>query len=114
MKQFITAAKAIADPTRIKIIKLLQAKELCVCEIQAALALSQPTISNHMKILEKAEMSTSRKERNWVIYRLTADSANLYSRQFLNNIREWLDHDPEIKQLRLKLQTIDRLTICKK
>jgi hypothetical protein len=46
--------KALADPGRIKIVKMLEARELCVCEIHAALDLAQPTISKHLRILEEA------------------------------------------------------------
>ena len=54
MKAFIKVMKALSDPNRIKIIKLLQHKRLCVCELQYALGISQPTVSKHLKILEEA------------------------------------------------------------
>ena len=52
MKEFIKAMKALSDPNRVKIIKLLQRRVLCVCEIQEALGLAQSTASKHLKILE--------------------------------------------------------------
>ena len=54
MKEFIKVTKALSDPTRVKILKMLQKKMLCVCEIQAALDRAQSTISKHLKILEDA------------------------------------------------------------
>lgn len=62
MKNLITILKALADPTRIKILKMLEHRELCVCEIHAALHLAQPTISKHLKILEVAGLVDKRKE----------------------------------------------------
>jgi ArsR family transcriptional regulator len=46
--------KALSDPNRVKIIKMLQQKVLCVCEMRAALNIAQPTVSKHLKLLEDA------------------------------------------------------------
>ena len=54
MKEFIKVMKALSDPSRVKIIKMLQQRMLCVCEIQAALGLAQSTTSKHLKLLENA------------------------------------------------------------
>jgi ArsR family transcriptional regulator len=54
MNEFIKVMKALSDPNRVKLLKLLQKREMCVCEIQAALGISQPTVSKHLKILEGA------------------------------------------------------------
>ena len=47
MKSFTRVMKAMSDPNRVRVIKLLQIKELCVCEIQALLGLAQSTVSKH-------------------------------------------------------------------
>ena len=57
MKSFVKVMKALSDPNRIKIIKLLQQKYMCVCELQGALNLAQPTVSKHLKILEEAGLT---------------------------------------------------------
>ncbi|MBU4121695.1 MAG: metalloregulator ArsR/SmtB family transcription factor, partial [Proteobacteria bacterium] len=54
MKEFIKVMKALSDPNRVKLIKMLQKRTMCVCEIQAALGIAQPTVSKHLKILEDA------------------------------------------------------------
>jgi ArsR family transcriptional regulator len=54
MKPFIKVMKSLSDPNRIKIVKLLQQKRMCVCELQDALGISQPSVSKHLKILEEA------------------------------------------------------------
>ena len=71
MKSFVKVMKALSDPNRVKIIKLLQQKSMCVCELQAALKLAQPTVSKHLKILEEAGLVDYRKEGLWVNYFLT-------------------------------------------
>jgi DNA-binding transcriptional ArsR family regulator len=63
--------KALGDPTRLKIIYLLEHGELCVCEIMTALDKPQPTVSHHMNILKNVGLLKSRKEGVWIHYRLS-------------------------------------------
>ena len=51
-----TVFKAIGEPTRIKIIRLLSHKPMFVCELEAVLDMSQPRISQHLKILKHASI----------------------------------------------------------
>jgi len=66
MRDFIKVMKALSDPSRVKILKMLQHRDMCVCEIQAALGLAQPTISKHLKILEEAGLVGFTKDGLWV------------------------------------------------
>ena len=63
--------KALADPTRLKILHLLKYGELCVCEIITAMEKPQPTISHHLNILKKVGFLKWRKEGVWVYYSLS-------------------------------------------
>ena len=60
--------KALADETRVRILRLLMLREMCVCEIMVALNLTQPTASHHIGILEKEGIIKRRKEGKWVFY----------------------------------------------
>ena len=60
--------KALADETRLRILKLLEVREMCVCEVMVALGLTQPTASHHLGILESAGLVKDRKEGKWVFY----------------------------------------------
>ncbi len=60
--------KALADETRLRILKLLGVREMCVCEVMVALGLTQPTASHHLGILEIAGLVKNRKEGKWVFY----------------------------------------------
>ena len=60
--------KALADETRLRILKLLEVREMCVCEVMVALGLTQPTASHHLGILENAGLAKNRKEGKWVFY----------------------------------------------
>ena len=63
--------KALGDPTRLKIIYLLENGELCVCEIMTALNKPQPTISHHLNLLKNAGILKWRKEGVWIHYKLS-------------------------------------------
>ena len=114
MKTFIRVMKALSDPSRVKIVKMLQAREMCVCEIRAALGLAQPTISKHLKVLEDADLVTSRKEGLWVNYRVTVKPENEYGRAMLAVLPAWLNEDKDVRRLLTLLPGIDRQTLCKK
>jgi len=76
--------KALADKTRLKIVKLLEMREMCVCEIMVALDLTQPTASHHLGILETADLVKSRREGKWVFY-------NLREKSVMNHIKNILE-----------------------
>ena len=62
--------RALADETRVRIVALLVHGELCVCHVQEALALTQPTASRHLSVLKAAGVVESRRVRNWTYHRL--------------------------------------------
>lgn len=62
--------KAMADPSRLKIVDLLSCGELCACEILEHFDFTQPTLSYHMQILEKANIVTITKKSQWKYYNL--------------------------------------------
>ena len=114
MKAFIKVMKALSDPNRVKIIKMLQHKMMCVCEIQKALQVSQPAVSKHLKLLEDAGLVSFRKDGLWVNYHLTDGSESPYVASLLGNLRHWMEDDPQIADLIEKLPTIRREDICKR
>jgi ArsR family transcriptional regulator len=113
MKEFIKVMKAVSDPTRVKIIKMMQRRRMCVCEVQAALGTAQSTASKHLKILEDAGLIASFKEGTWVNYSLADGSQSPYAANLIGNLRHWLDGEPEIVDLMKKLPNIRREDICK-
>jgi ArsR family transcriptional regulator len=62
--------KALADPTRIRILGLLSAGEICVCHIHESLRLPQSLVSRHLAYLRRAGLVEARKEGLWVHYRI--------------------------------------------
>ena len=65
-----TVLKALADPTRLRIIGLLAAGEVCVCDIHESLGIPQPKTSRHLAYLRRAGVVQGRKDGLWVHYRL--------------------------------------------
>jgi ArsR family transcriptional regulator, arsenate/arsenite/antimonite-responsive transcriptional repressor len=113
MEQFINVMKALSDPSRLKIIKMLQHKPMCVCEIQTALDIPQPTASRQLRILEDAGLAISQKNGLWVNYNLADGSDSPYAAMLLGALKHWLQDDPEIILLVKKLPEIRREDICK-
>lgn len=60
--------KSLSDPGRLKILKLLGLREMCVCEIMVALEMTQPTASHHLNILENVGLVTKRRRGKWVFH----------------------------------------------
>lgn len=112
MQSFLLVMKALSDPNRVKIVKLLQERSLCVCELRAALGISQPSVSKHLRILEEAGLVTSRKEGLYVNYRLADGVASPYAATLLGNLRHWLDGDPEVAALVERVPALDREQLC--
>ena len=114
MKAFIKVMKALSDPNRVKILKLLQEKEMCVCEIQGALDISQPNASKHLKLLEDSGLVESRKDGLWVNYSLTNGMSSPYAASLLGNLRHWLNDDPQVSELIKKVPLLNRDELCKR
>ncbi len=112
MKTFLKVMKALSDPSRVKIMKMLQQKVMCVCEIQAALSVAQSTASKHLQILEDAGLIASKKDGLWVNYQVADGSENPYAATLIGGLKHWLDGDQEIKKLAERLPRIRRESIC--
>lgn len=77
----LTIFKALSEETRLRIIKLLEDGELCVCDIVAALNTIQPKVSFHLGILKEAGLIKDRKQGKWVHYRI--DDTEIFRRFLL-------------------------------
>ena len=114
MKKFIKVMKALSDTNRVKILKLLQLKTMCVCELQGALQISQPSVSKALKMLEEAGLVDYKKEGLWVNYYLADGKASPYAASLLGNLKHWLEDEAELRELIEKIPHIRREEVCKK
>lgn len=115
MKQFTKIMKALSDPNRVKIVKLLQHKsDMCVCELKSLLHIAQPTVSKHLKILEEAGLVEYRKEGLWVNYSLANGTSSPYVAGILRELRPWLEDQPELSEILKKAPFVSRQQICRR
>jgi len=70
MEELLLIFKALSDETRLRIVKLLERGELCVCDIVAALDIVQPKASFHLGVLKDAGLIQDRREGRWMHYRI--------------------------------------------
>jgi ArsR family transcriptional regulator, arsenate/arsenite/antimonite-responsive transcriptional repressor len=66
--------KALADPTRVAIVNRLAAGECCVCDLTGTFALSQPTVSHHLRILRDAGLVEAERRGTWAYYTLVPEA----------------------------------------
>ncbi|SEH65431.1 ArsR/SmtB family transcription factor [Magnetospirillum fulvum] len=98
LETFETVAKAVADPTRIRILKMLEGGELCVCQITTVLDLAPATVSKHLAALKIAGLLQQRRDGKWVYYRLAERDLNPYAPAFLGLVGASLRDDPTVAE----------------
>ncbi len=86
MKDLVTVFKALSDETRLRILKLLEQGELCVCDIVAAFNMIQPKVSFHLAALKGAGLVKDRREGKWMHYKI--DDADLFKRLLILSVME--------------------------
>jgi ArsR family transcriptional regulator, arsenate/arsenite/antimonite-responsive transcriptional repressor len=97
MKRETSIFKALSDETRLRILKLLLKKELCVCEIEAALNLSQSKVSRHLTVLRSVGLVEDRREGLWIFYSLFKPQ-NHFEKSIVQIIKNALSDDELTKQ----------------
>src|SRR4030067_2416569 len=87
MKDIVRIFKALADPTRLRIMLLLRRRELCVCELMYILGMEQSRVSHHMRVLRDAGIAEDVREGRWIIYRIPAAARGLIGDLFARALR---------------------------
>jgi len=105
------ALKAAGDPTRTRILKLLEGGGLCVCQVQAVLGLAPSTVSKHLTLLKRAGLVEDRRDGKWITYALAAESRNPHARPILDLLRGNLDRDPLVRADRKRLRAIKAIPL---
>lgn len=97
MKRETSIFKALSDETRIRILKLLLKRELCVCEIEAALNLPQSKVSRHLTVLRSVGLVEDRREGTWIFYSLFKPE-NDFEKSIVQIIKNALSDSELVKQ----------------
>lgn len=94
--------RALADRTRLRLLSLMGAGEICVCFLVEILKTNQPKISRHLAYLRRAGIVDARREGQWIHYRVVEpDDPN--AAQVLKNVMSWLANDNEMQKDRERL-----------
>jgi len=97
--------RALADPTRLRIINLIGDQEVCVCFFVEILNTNQPKISRHLAYLRRAGIVAARREGIWMHYRISTPGDE-NAAKVLDDVREWLVKDAVMQQDRKRLNKI--------
>ncbi|HVF66077.1 MAG TPA: metalloregulator ArsR/SmtB family transcription factor [Pyrinomonadaceae bacterium] len=97
--------KALADRTRLRLLNLLAAGEVCVCFFVEVLGTNQPKISRHLAYLRRAGVVAARREGKWMHYRITTPDGEHAARVF-GEVMTWLGEDRDMQRDRARMQAV--------
>ena len=104
--------KALSDPNRLRILKALQTKVLCVCEIRELLQLANSTVSQHLSILKEEGFILEKKAGKWVNYSINPQPSDPRISSILSTLDFWIGDENVINADKKKICVLDRLLIC--
>ncbi|HEU0228461.1 MAG TPA: metalloregulator ArsR/SmtB family transcription factor [Arachidicoccus soli] len=104
--------KALSDPNRLRILKMLQNKSLCVCEITSVLELATSTVSKHLSILKETGFILEQKDGKWVNYLINPRPRDSRISSIISTLDFWISDDILIKSDLQKVMNADRNVLC--
>ena len=104
--------KALSDQNRLRILKALQTKVLCVCEIRELLQLANSTVSQHLKILKEAGFIAEQKDGKWVNYKINLNPTDERVIAILTSLDFWISDEEAIIKDKKKIKYLNRNVIC--
>ena len=113
MRQVVKLFKALSDANRLRILKMLEVRPLCVCEVAEVLQLANSTVSKHLSILRDAELILDEKEGKWVNYYLNRYTKDRQVGEVLPMLSHWLLDDQQVRKDAARVKAVDRDTICR-
>ena len=111
-RKTVNIFRALSDPNRLRIVKMLEERELCVCEVREVLRLSTSTVSKHLSILRDAGLIIDWKDGKWVNYKLNTAIPDDLIRPLLSVLKKGLTDERQILQDREKVKRVDRTKLC--
>lgn len=97
--------QALGDRTRLRLLNLMGAEEICVCFLVEGLSTHQPKISRHLAYLRKAGIVAARREGKWMHYRVVPPR-DPHAAKILHELREWMRTDQEMQADRARLVNV--------
>jgi len=103
MQELLNIFKALSDETRLKLLKILEKGEICVCDLVSVLNVSQPKISFHLNVLKEAGLIKDRRQGKWVHYSI--NDSDMFKRFLILSVLERIS-DEAMKENLSKLKEI--------
>ncbi len=113
MEELSKIFKALSDPNRLRIIKMLEQRPLCGCEIQAVLNLAASTVSKHLSILRDSGLIYDEKDNKWVNYYLNRQSTSNVIKVLLPLLSTWMPYNELVQKDVDMVNSVDRNRLCK-
>jgi ArsR family transcriptional regulator, arsenate/arsenite/antimonite-responsive transcriptional repressor len=117
MQEILNIFKALSEETRLRILKLLENGELCVCDIVAALDTIQPKVSFHLSTLKESGLIKDRKQGKWVHYSI--NDSDMFRRFLLLSALERISPEAVLEDsrrladfLKGKIQKSNVVNLC--
>lgn len=104
--------KALSDKNRLRILKALQTKVLCVCEIRELLQLANSTVSQHLKILRESDFIIEQKDGRWVNYQINPRPKDPRTNSILSSLDFWINDTNLVITDTEKVLKLNRDIIC--
>lgn len=104
--------KALSDLNRLRILKALQSRVLCVCEIRELIGLANSTVSQHLSILKECGFILESKEGKWVNYMINPRPSDSRVSAILSSLDFWINDEDIIITDKKKVAGLDRKVIC--
>lgn len=112
MDEFLKVFKALGDKNRVRIMKMLEVRELCVCEITEILKLAPSTVSKHLSILKEANLILDEKNGKWVNFKINDKIDKDYIISILSILKDNLDDNNLVNNDKGFVVNVDRNIIC--
>ena len=114
MRELVKVFKALGDRNRLRILKMLQQKKMCVCELSAALEITRPSVSRHLGLLKDAGLVQDERNGQWIDYSLGEEKINDYASVIQSHLNKWINDDPKVKEDIKNIKKLNREELCKK
>jgi ArsR family transcriptional regulator, arsenate/arsenite/antimonite-responsive transcriptional repressor len=115
MRDVVTIAKALSDENRVRILAILEGRELCVCQVIELLGLAPSTVSKHLSILKQARLVDGRKQGRWMYYRLADEDVPTVAKDAISWALNGLGRDKQRakdSERLLQILTMDPEVLC--
>ncbi len=99
---------AVADERRLRLLKCLQVRPACVCELVQATGLSQSCVSRHLATLRETDLVKDERDAQWVIYRIAEPAPGTPQADLLELVASWGEDDPQMLEDRKRLRSASR------